>query len=70
MTLASQSSSSEVSGCGNKILTTILGSETAGGDHSSTTFQSAESNVDSSVPEGSVTKLFQPITDFHSSQQL
>ena len=39
MTLASQSSSSEVSGCGNKILTTILGSETAGGDHSSTTLE-------------------------------
>ena len=32
MTLASQGSSSEVSGCGNKISTTILGSEIAGED--------------------------------------
>ena len=36
MTLASQSSSSEVSGCGSKISTTIFGSEIAGGDYFST----------------------------------
>ena len=36
MTLASQSSSSEVSGCGNKTSTTIFGSQIAGGDYLST----------------------------------
>ena len=38
MTLA-QSSSSEVSGCGNKISATIFGSEIAGGDYLSTTLE-------------------------------
>ena len=39
LAIASQSSSSEVSGCGNKISTTIFGSEIAGADYLCTTLE-------------------------------